>query len=319
MKLVGNPDDIRLAMLGMVEGNGHPYSWSAIFNGYDRERMAASPYPNIAEYLGRQPREAFGIPGARVTHICCDKPSDAESVARASLIPNVVRRSEDVIGHVDAVVIATDIGSEHLERTRPFIEAGVPLFIDKPLVDREDHLRQFVAWQRAGKPVLSTSCMRYSREFACREQLIQQTGQLRLITMTMAKTWERYGIHGLEGVYPFLAPGGWLSVTNTGTQKANLVHIRHAQGPDVLLATIGDLYGAFGCLSLYGTAGWVATQFKDTFHAFKTQLEAFIHYLRTGLLPFPFDETVELMKIIIAGIRSREEAGRTVMLSEIAC
>ncbi|MDD3926903.1 MAG: hypothetical protein PHT33_09620 [bacterium] len=29
--------DIRLAMLGMVDGNGHPYSWSAIFNGYDRE------------------------------------------------------------------------------------------------------------------------------------------------------------------------------------------------------------------------------------------------------------------------------------------
>ena len=25
----------RWAMLGMVDGNGHPYSWSAIFNGYD--------------------------------------------------------------------------------------------------------------------------------------------------------------------------------------------------------------------------------------------------------------------------------------------
>ena len=31
---------IRIAMLGMVEGNGHPYSWSAIFNGYDPEKMA---------------------------------------------------------------------------------------------------------------------------------------------------------------------------------------------------------------------------------------------------------------------------------------
>ncbi len=36
--------ELRLAMLGMVEGNGHPYSWSAIINGdYDKEEMAIVP------------------------------------------------------------------------------------------------------------------------------------------------------------------------------------------------------------------------------------------------------------------------------------
>ena len=39
--LVANPERIRLAMLGMVDGNGHPYSWSAILNGrYDAAAMA---------------------------------------------------------------------------------------------------------------------------------------------------------------------------------------------------------------------------------------------------------------------------------------
>ena len=71
-----------------------------------------------------------------------------------------------MIGQVDAVIIPTDRGWEHVERARPFIEAGLPLFIDKPLCDREEDLRQFVAWQREGKPLLSTSCMRYAREFA---------------------------------------------------------------------------------------------------------------------------------------------------------
>ena len=38
---LGNKE-LRLAMLGMVEGNGHPYSWSAIVNGrFDPERMKA--------------------------------------------------------------------------------------------------------------------------------------------------------------------------------------------------------------------------------------------------------------------------------------
>ncbi len=85
----------------------------------------------------------------------------------------------------------------------------------------------------------------------------------------------------------------------------------------MVLAAVTDMYGAFGKLNVYGTQGSLAASFDHTFFAFKAQLVAFIEYLRTGTLPFPFTETVELMKIIIAGIRSREQSGRTVMLKEI--
>ena len=40
MALVKDPDNIRLGIIGMTEGNGHPYSWSAIFNGYNPEEAA---------------------------------------------------------------------------------------------------------------------------------------------------------------------------------------------------------------------------------------------------------------------------------------
>jgi hypothetical protein len=46
-------------------------------------------------------------------------------------------------------------------------------------------------------------------------------------------------------------------------------------------------------------------------------MDLFVHWLRTGEEPFPFSETVELLKLVIAGIRSREEGGREVFLSEI--
>jgi len=319
MALVKNPDDIRIAMLGMVDGNGHPYSWSAIINGdYNAKAMADCGYPVIPEYLGAQPKEALGIPGARVTHVWCDDPAEAENVSRASMVPELVQKPEDVIGRVDAVIIPTDKGFEHVDRARPFIEAGLPLFIDKPLTDREDHLRQFVRWHDEGRPFLSTSAMRYAREFAELRERISEIGEPRLITITTPKSWERYGIHALEGIYPFLPPGGWLSVANTGTEKANIVHARHRSGVDVVLAAVADMYGAFGKLGVYGTKDSLTGQFSDTFHAFKTQLVVFVNYLRTGKLTFPFEETVELMKIIIAGIRSREENGRTVLLSEIS-
>jgi predicted dehydrogenase len=317
--LVPNPDDIRLAMLGMVDGNGHPYSWSAIINGrYDAETMADCGFPVIPQYLGAEPPENLGISGARVTHVWCDDPADAVQVAKAAFIPNVVDRPEEVIGAVDAVVIPTDRGWEHVERARPFIDAGLPLFIDKPLCDREEDLRQFIAWHDSGKAFLSTSAMRYAKEFAAvREKLPEAVGKLRLLTITTPKSWERYGIHALEAVYPMLKPRGWVSSANTGTKAANIVHVRHADGVDVVLAAVDDMYGAFGKLNVYGTTGAISAAFADTFFSFKSQLEAFVDYLRTGRSPVPFEETVEMMKIIIAGVRSREESGRTVMLDEI--
>ncbi len=317
--LVPNPDDIRLAMLGMVDGNGHPYSWSAIINGrYDARVMADCGFPVIPQYLGAEPPENLGIPGARVTHVWCDDPADAAKIAKAAFIPNVVDRPEDVLGEVDAVIIPTDRGWEHVDRARPFIDAGLPLFIDKPLCDREEDLRQFIAWHDSGKAFLSTSAMHYAKEFAAaREELSEAVGRLQLLTITTPKSWERYGIHALEAVYPMLEPGGWLSVANTGTESANIVHARHADGVDVVLAAVDGMYGAFCKLNAYGTAGSLSAAISDTFFAFKSQLDAFVDYLRTGRLPVPFEETVEMMKIIIAGIRSRQESGRTVAIDEI--
>jgi predicted dehydrogenase len=302
----------------MVDGNGHPFSWSAIINGrYDRNEMARCGYPVIPQYLGAQPPGALGIPGAQVTHVWCDDPSDGPRVARASCIRHVVAGPREVIGQVDAAIIATDKGHEHVARAGPFIEAGIPVLIDKPLCDNEDDLRQFAKWQGEGKAILSTSCMRYAREFAdCRRRLAE-VGEVRLITATTAKSWERYGIHALEGVYPFLPPGGWLWAANTGDSQANVVHARHACGVDVVLAAVDDMAGGFGFLNVYGTRGALAARCQDTFFAFKAQLVAFVEYLRTGNPPFPFDQTAEMMKIIIAGIRSREQGGRRVPLSEI--
>jgi predicted dehydrogenase len=308
--------EIRLAMLGMVDGNGHPYSWSAIFNGYDPEEMAKCPYPAIPAYLGKEPKESFGIDRARVTHIWTDEPEDAVQVSRASLIPNVVSRPEDVIGEVDAVIIATDKGWEHVERCRPFVEAGLPVFVDKPLVDSEGDLRTFAKWVEDGARVMSSSCMRYAKEYESYRLATNNLGDLRYASITTPKSWERYGIHALEGIYPILGPG-FVSARNTGNIERNIVHLKHSSGVDTVVVAASDMYGAFGAMLLCGTSGHAQVSFSDTFYAFKSQLAAFIEYLRTGQRPFPFAETVELMKLVIAGIRSRNEGGREVLLEEI--
>jgi predicted dehydrogenase len=317
--LVPAPHAIRLAMLGSSVGNGHPYSWSAIFNGYDRELLRAEcPFPGIPQYLDKESADTLTIPGARVTHVHCAGSGgfSAEHVARCTRIPHVVERATNVIGAVDAVLIATDIGSEHVERARPFVEAGLPVFIDKPLADTEADLRQFAAWAAAGRPILSSSCMRYAKEFLPWRLSTRDLGELRLVTATTPKSWEAYGIHALEAVYPILGPG-FLTVRNTGTADRNVVHATHARGVDVVVVASADMLGGFGLLQLVGTQGRVQAAFADTHFAFKAQLQAFIDWLRTGVAPYPFAETVELVKLVIGGLESRRRGNAEIALADL--
>lgn len=301
----------------MTEGNGHPYSWSAIFNGFAKEFMDLCEFPLIPAYLYKQPPDTIGIEGAHVTHICCtgyQEREEAEKIARASRIPNVADRPEEMIGQVDAVICATDRGDEHVRRCRPFLEAGVPMLIDKPLAASEEDLRTFLKWRKEGARFISSSSMRYSKGAEPYYKNHYELGELRFIIRPMGKYLETYGIHALENVYPMLGPG-FRSAQYLGHGHNSTLYIEHDSGCTVIIPQDRDLR-ATGMIVM-GSGDAVILSDGDLYYSFKKQLELFVRWLRTGEEPFPFGETIELMKILIAGLRSRSEGGRKVWLSEI--
>ena len=309
---------IKLAMLGMTEGNGHPYSWSIIINGrYNAEALAQCPYAAIIDYISKQPKKTLGIKDVEVSHVWTDNPEDAKLVAKVAEIENIVEDPKDVIGQVDAVLVATDIGSEHVERCKPFVEANVPIFVDKPLCDNFTDLKIFQQWIDEGKPIISSSAMRYCKEYEPYHQSTYELGDLRYINVTMAKSWEKYGIHALETLYPIVGPG-FTSIQNLGDKDRNIVHLHHSKGIDINIANVFDMIGGFGLVSLVGTKSGIQIKSNDTFYAFKKQLESYVHYLRTGVKPVPWEETKELMQLVAAGIKSREEGGIKINLSEVS-
>jgi predicted dehydrogenase len=303
-------------MLGMIPGNGHPYSWSAIINGYDPAAMAACPYPVIPRYLGAQPMGSVQIAGARVTHLWTDDPKDAPLVAAAARIPHIVARPEEVIGHVDAVLISTDDGFDHVRRARPFVEADLPIFIDKPLATSIEDLQTFAMWDRAGALLLSSSGFRYASELDSCLASLSALGPLRWLSGVTCKTWERYGIHVLEPLYCILG-SGFVSVRLETQPGLEVAHLIHRCGAHVSLPVISDGGATFGTLHLCGTAGQTTVRFLDTYTAFRRQLVSFINFVRSSVPPYPFTQNVELMAVLIAGLRSRAEGSRRVELTEI--
>ena len=293
-------------MLGMIPGNGHPYSWSAIINGFDKAAMEHCPYQGIRDYIGAQPAGTVGIPEARVTHVWTDDADEVSSVATAARIPHIAKRPEDVIGEVDAVMIATDDGADHIRRVRPFVEAGLPVFVDKPLATTPEDLETFIQWQQQGARILSSSGLRYAVEVDAALNRLPELGELRWLCGITIKTWERYGIHVLEPLFRMVGPG-FTSVRLEGTKELEVAHLTHKSGVQLTITSIYDGGPSFGTFQLCGTAGQMHFQFKDTYAAFRAQLVSFIDFVRTGRAPHAFVDTVEMMQVLIAGLRSRTE------------
>lgn len=315
-----NDKEIRIGILGMTEGNAHPFSWSAIINGYDKDEMykwTHELYPTIPDYLGKQPQKTFGIDGVKVTHVCFtgyENREMAENCARAAFIPNVVTDPREMIGQVDAIICATDVGAEHVERCKPFIEAGLPIFIDKPLTDNEADLKTIVGWVDNGAHICSSSSLRYKKSLEVYYENRYELGKIRYILSPMAKYWETYGMHAIEQMYPLLGEGfEW--VQNLGSYEKPMVHIHHKNGCDVAMP-MGYGFQTSG-VTIMAEHGCQVVNDSDSYYCFKKQLDEFVKFLRTGKHPHPFTDTIEMTKILIAGIISRNQGGRRVYLSEI--
>lgn len=114
---------------------------------------------NIPDGTGNYPYEA------RVVAICGrgDDPAHTKEVADAGEIRTIVERPADLFGMVDAVMTVTRKGSLHVEDILPFIEAGIPCFIDKPIcTTKEDAERLRAAVAKHGTPVCGGSNVRYN-------------------------------------------------------------------------------------------------------------------------------------------------------------
>ena len=77
----------------------------------------------------------------------------------------MVKRPEDMFGKVDAVMIEVQEGSLHFHLAEPFMEAGLPVFIDKPFTCSTVEAEKLAGFARSSNvPLLSSSSLRYALE-----------------------------------------------------------------------------------------------------------------------------------------------------------
>ncbi len=304
---------LKLGIIGMSEGNGHPYSWSSIINGdFDRTEMDKCGYPLIPVYLEAN-RDTLGIGGAKVTHIWTQDRTISKHIALASRIETVMDRAEKMIGRVDAVLLARDDPENHVSMAKPFLDAGIPIFIDKPLASNSADLAYFAGQHAAGKLIMSCSSMRYAVECQTAKKELESLGKIVLASVTGAKSWIKYGVHMLEALFALLDDPRAASVQHVSESGRDIVLIRFQNG---LLASVHifmEMAPTFQ-LSLFGRSGWRVTEIKDYYAMFRANLEEFVLSVREGRSRLAFEKTENIIRTLIGATDSLERGGEKVKL-----
>jgi len=304
---------LKLGVIGMSEGNGHPFSWSAIINGdYNEKAMADCGFAGIPLYLAGN-RDTLGIKGAKVTHVWTQDRKKSEHIAAASLIDNVVDSMEDMIGQVDAVLLARDDPENHVTMAKPFLDADVPIFIDKPMAITNEDLEYFAQQVAAGKFLMSCSSMRYASESRAVKQELDLLGKIELVIAVGRKDWVKYGVHMLEGLFALLDDPKAVAVKHISKSHKDIVYVEFETGLVATVHLFYDITPTFQ-ISIFGQTGWRLIEYKYWYAMFRDNLIEFIESVQQGRPRLVFAKTENIIRTLIAGKESLEQKGRTILL-----
>lgn len=305
--------ELRVGVIGLSEGNGHPFSFSAIINGYHPAGWPEAGWDVIWRYLRGRDASEFGFPGVRVTHAWTQSPELTAKLCAACRIPHTVEHPSDFIGQVDAVLVARDDFATHAALALPLLEAGLFVFVDKPLTLEPSELAQFAPYLETGR-LMSCSGFRYARELDALRAGDEGLGELRLVRGAVLNSWETYGVHLLEAVCAAtkLQP---VRAAPLPTAHASLL-LTLSDGTPFQLDALGNVAKTFK-IDLWGTAGNRSYELADNFSAFRRTLGHFFEQVRCGVPAIAPQETLTLMQTLIAGRRALA-TGTAVEVADVA-
>ncbi len=229
----------------------------------------------------------------------------------------LVDQPEDMIGRIDAVLIESQAGSVHLERVRPFLEAGVPAFVDKPFADTAANAKAMAELaEKHGVALFSSSSLRFSDEVLALKAQQEEVGAVvGANAYSPASLHEgnpgllHYGIHGVETLYALMGPG------------CRYVQTMFTDGAEVTMGLwegdrIGVVRGTRAGSHSYGFCAWgekkVVQSTISTANIYRNLLREIIKTFQTGRPSVPLSETIEIIAFINAALESAQNGGAKV-------
>ena len=230
----------------------------------------------------------------------------------------IVPSIEELCQQVDVVMLESVDGRPHLEQARVIIQAGKPLFIDKPMaVSLHDALEIFRLAREHQVPVFSASSLRFGKNTqAVRNGSIGKVLSAETFSPVNLEPhhpelfW--YGIHGVESLFTVMGTG--CESVRRGMTAAGKIEVvgtwRDGRTGIFRETAKGHTYGG----SAKGEEGEAAVGAYDGYEPLLVEV---MKFFQTGVAPVPERETIEILAFMEAADESKRLGGQPVSLSEI--
>lgn len=230
----------------------------------------------------------------------------------------IVDNIPDLLNEVDVVMIESLDGRPHLAEAVPVIEAGKPLFVDKPTAGSlRDVLKIYQLAEKHHVPIYSGSSLRFYPNL--QEMKATDVGGLKGAASCGPAELEPhhpdlfwYGIHPTEALYTIMGPG-CESVSCTATPDTHLVVGLWKDGRVGTLRGIRHAAAPYR-VTVFGTKKVLDEQLAGDYTPFLRQV---VKFFQTGIAPVPPEETMEIYAFMEAADESRREGGRPVKISRV--
>jgi predicted dehydrogenase len=242
-------------------------------------------------------------------------PDFAESFAREHNVDKVCTTLAELVAAVDAGMVLGQDWDLHVQRARPFLEAGKPVYIDKPIVGRwRDAMELMTLVKRTGTPAMGGSSLRYAKEVV---ELRERQGELGRILSAFASgpgDFFNYGCHIVEMARGFFGLSGE-AVSFVGGDGSDLLVLEQRGGPPAVLQfSAGPNHpdnAFFFALTterdvhvIRPKAGWEMSE---------RLVDKFAHFVRTGKPATTLAESLETIKVCLAAAEARRIEQRVVL------
>lgn len=231
----------------------------------------------------------------------------------------IVDSIEELLKKVDVVLLESVDGRPHLKQLLPVLQAGKPVFIDKPVAGSlADVLRIFELAQKHKIPVFSSSSLRFSPGIIGMRndpKIGKVLGCLAYGPCPIENHhpdlfW--YGIHGVETLFTIMGPG------------CQTVTRAHTKGADVVTGTWEDgRVGIFRGIR-HGASGYGALVFgskaigpSGSYGGYQPLLVEICKFFRSGKAPVSAAETIEIFAFMEAADESKRQGGAPVSLESV--
>ncbi|MHB0936154.1 MAG: Gfo/Idh/MocA family oxidoreductase [Armatimonadota bacterium] len=242
----------------------------------------------------------------------------AEQFATEHGIPRVFPSPEAMIGEIDLAIIHSANWDRHVERARPFVEAGVSVLIDKPLAGNLRDLRQFVQWAEYGARIAGGSSLRFcveAQEWNARP--VEERGTPHTALCGCGVDEFSYGIHAYSLIFGLLGTGVQ-SVRHLGEHGQRRIQITFDDGRLGFLTV-----GPTDWMPFHGTViteKGVAQFTADSNRLYRALLETVLPYLggETDTPPIPMPGLIQPELSALAARQSWLNGDREVNIADIA-